>query len=194
MKDTELKERVEFVAKHELNNNRCVLFPVRFTEVTQIMIPRMKNMTSQSCSRAYVTSLIRLATILGLCLNMGMHVQAQTAKRYTVGSGYINGSLWTNTLDGVVDATGLENAYKNWSSSVNVTVGDSLSMSLSSIFISFTFDPVHLNALDVSELACISPGCFYRMVQSSGCLQFYFLNSFQLRKRCTHSVHCEDLR
>lgn len=59
-----------------------------------------------------------------------------------MGSGYINGSLWTNTVNGIVDATALQNAYQNWSSSVNVTVGDSLSMSLSSIFRNFTFDLV----------------------------------------------------
>lgn len=106
------------------------------------MIPRMKNMTSQSCSRAFVPSIIRLATILGLCINMGMHVHAKTARQYIVGSGYINGSLWTNTVNGIVDATALQNAYQNWSSSVNVTVGDSLSMSLSSIFRNFTFDLV----------------------------------------------------
>lgn len=73
---------------------------------------------------------------------MGMHVQAQTARQYTVGSGYINGSLWTNQFNGAVDPLGLENAYQNWSSSVNVTVGDSLSMSLPSIFRRCAFDLV----------------------------------------------------
>lgn len=66
-----------------------------------------------------------------LCVSVGNHpVLAQSS--FTVGEGFITGSVWTNTYNSTIDPNGLTNAYQRWAASVNVSVGDSLSKSTSS--------------------------------------------------------------
>ncbi|KAH8953261.1 hypothetical protein BDL97_08G015000 [Sphagnum fallax] len=58
------------------------------------------------------------------CETIGNHfVQATT---YLVGDRFIPGAIWTNTLNGTINSTGLQDAYQQWASSVSIAVGDSI--------------------------------------------------------------------
>ncbi len=60
------------------------------------------------------------------CETIGNHfVQATT---YLVGDRFIPGAIWTNTLNGTINSTGLQDAYQQWASSVSIAVGDSIGM------------------------------------------------------------------
>lgn len=93
------------------------------------MIQRL-NMASQSSwsrSTVSISAVARMVVALVVCINMGLLPQVRGQTNYTVGSGFINGSLWTNTINGLVQSAILENAYKQWADSVSVKVGDTLS-------------------------------------------------------------------
>jgi hypothetical protein len=61
------------------------------------------------------------------CETIGNHfVQATT---YVVGVGFIPGGIWTNTLNGNINSTGLQDAYQQWASSVSIALGDSIEFS-----------------------------------------------------------------
>ncbi|KAH9553712.1 hypothetical protein CY35_08G026200 [Sphagnum magellanicum] len=53
-------------------------------------------------------------------------VQASTSTPYQVGNKFIPGAMWTNMLNGIINSTGLEDAYQQWALSVSIAVGDSI--------------------------------------------------------------------
>jgi len=64
-----------------------------------------------------------------VCETIGNHfVQASTSTPYQVGNKFIPGAMWTNMLNGIINSTGLEDAYQQWALSVSIAVGDSIGM------------------------------------------------------------------
>jgi hypothetical protein len=66
--------------------------------------------------------------VLAVCAALGLVDQVQSAN-YTVGQGFVEGSngyTWTNTVNGLLKPTILEDAYKSWANSVSVVAGDTL--------------------------------------------------------------------
>ncbi|KAH9553700.1 hypothetical protein CY35_08G026200 [Sphagnum magellanicum] len=62
-----------------------------------------------------------------VCETIGNHfVQASTSTPYQVGNKFIPGAMWTNMLNGIINSTGLEDAYQQWALSVSIAVGDSI--------------------------------------------------------------------
>jgi hypothetical protein len=60
------------------------------------------------------------------CETIGNHFVQATM--YVVGVGFIPGGIWTNTLNGNINSTGLQDAYQQWASSVSIAVGDRIGM------------------------------------------------------------------
>ncbi|CAK9276914.1 unnamed protein product [Sphagnum jensenii] len=61
------------------------------------------------------------------CETIGNHFVQATM--YVVGVGFIPGGIWTNTLNGNINSTGLQDAYQQWASSVSIAVGDRIEFS-----------------------------------------------------------------
>ena len=92
------------------------------------MIQRLNIACQSSWSRSVSFSAVaRMVVALVVCVNMGLFPQVRGQTNYTVGSGFVNGSLWTNTINGLVQSVILENAYKQWADSVSIKEGDTLS-------------------------------------------------------------------
>lgn len=92
------------------------------------MIQRLNMASQSSWSRTVsISAVARMVVALVACISMGLFPQVRGQTNYTVGSGFINGSLWTNTINGLVQSAILENAYKQWADSVSIKVGDTLS-------------------------------------------------------------------
>lgn len=92
------------------------------------MIQRLNMASQSSWSRTVsISAVARMVVALVICVNMGLFPQVRGQTNYTVGSGFVNGSLWTNTINGLVQSVILENAYKQWADSVSIKEGDTLS-------------------------------------------------------------------
>lgn len=67
--------------------------------------------------------------VLVVCAALGLVDRVQSAN-YTVGQGFVEGSngyTWTNTVNGLLKPTILEDAYKRWANNISVVAGDILS-------------------------------------------------------------------
>lgn len=111
------------VIHHFQRTLSCVM---QVTSTTMIQRLNMKSQSSWNRT-ASISAVARIVGALAVCISMGFFPQVRGQTNYTVGSGFVNGSLWTNTIDGLVEAGILENAYKQWADSVLIKEGDTLS-------------------------------------------------------------------